>query len=75
MAIPSITELLSLPAKDRAELAMMLWSSLTEDERQAQLSLTDEEAAELDRRWAEHLKNPSSAVLWVEVRQKLFHRQ
>jgi putative addiction module component (TIGR02574 family) len=75
MPTPSISELLSLPPNERAELAMTLWDSLTEAEQQTQLSLTAEEAAELDRRWTEHLKNPSSAVSWAEVRQKLFNRR
>jgi len=33
--------------------------------------LTDEQRAELDRRWAEHVENPGSAVPWSEVRRKL----
>ena len=66
-----LTELLKLPAGDRAELAMALWESLTDVERDGELELSDEDRAELDRRWAEHLKNPDSAVPWSEVRSKL----
>ena len=66
-----LTQLLKLPAGDRAELAMALWESLTEAEREGELGLTDEQRAELDRRWAEHLENPGSAVPWAEVRRKL----
>ncbi len=57
-----LSQLLKLPASDRAELAMALWESLADAERDGELSLTDEQRAELDRRWAEHLKNPGSAA-------------
>ena len=48
---PSLPELLRLPAGERAELAMVLWESLSEAEPEGELELTAEEAAELDRRW------------------------
>jgi putative addiction module component (TIGR02574 family) len=66
-----LTELLKLPASDRAELAMALWESLRDAERDGELELSDADRAELDRRWAEHLENPDSAVPWSEVRSKL----
>ena len=66
-----LAQLLKLPAGDRAELAMALWESLTETEREGELGLTDEQRAELDRRWAEHVANPGSAIPWSEVRRKL----
>lgn len=66
-----LTDLLKLPAGDRAELAMALWDSLTDRERDAELQLTDEQRAELDRRWAEHVANPGSAIPWADVRTKL----
>jgi putative addiction module component (TIGR02574 family) len=71
MSSSPLTELLKLPASDRAELAMTLWESLAEAERERELPLSDAERAELDRRWAEHLKNPNSAIPWSEVRTKL----
>ena len=71
METSTLSQLLKLPADDRAELAMVLWESLTDSEREADLVLTDAQAAELDRRWAEHLANPKSAVPWSEVRRKL----
>ncbi len=66
-----LTELLKLPAGDRAELAMALWESLTDAEREGELELSDADRADLDRRWAEHLQNPTSAVPWSQVRSKL----
>ena len=72
MSSSPLTELLKLPAGDRAELAMALWDSLSDGERAGTLELTDDEQAELDRRWTEHLDNPSSAIPWSTVRSKLF---
>ena len=71
MESSALSQLLKLPAGDRAELAMALWESLSVGEREGELALTDEQGAELDRRWAEHLANPGSAVPWSEVRGKL----
>jgi putative addiction module component (TIGR02574 family) len=67
----TLAELLRLPANRRVEIAMALWESLTEAEREAELTLTPEQEAELDRRLAEHVANPGSAIPWDEVRRKL----
>jgi putative addiction module component (TIGR02574 family) len=70
--LPNIlAELLKLPATDRIEIAMALWESLTDAEREAELLLTPEQEAELDRRLAEHIANPDSAIPWEEVRRRL----
>jgi putative addiction module component (TIGR02574 family) len=71
MAAPALTELLKLSANDRAKLAMALWDSLSDSDRAATLELTEDEREELDRRWAEHLANPSTAIPWSDVRSKL----
>ena len=75
MSSNMLSQLLKLPAGKRAELAMALWDSLTDAEREGELPLTAEQEAELDRRWAEHLENPGSAVPWSEVRRKLLGRK
>lgn len=75
MPSTTLSQLLKLPAGERAELAMALWESLTDVERDAELALTPEQEAELDRRWAEHLENPDSAVPWNDVRRKLLDRE
>jgi len=67
----TLAELLRLPASQRVEIAMALWESLTEAEREAELALTPEQETELDRRLAEHVANPGSAIPWDEVRRKL----
>ena len=71
----ALSQLLNLPAADRADLAMALWESLSGAERETELALTDEQGQELDRRWAEHLVDPSSAIPWSEVRRNLIRRK
>ena len=71
----TLSQLLRLSADDRAELAMALWESLSDSEREGHLALTDEQAAELDRRWAEHLADPGSAEPWSEVRRRLLSEE
>jgi putative addiction module component (TIGR02574 family) len=65
-----LSELLKLPPADRAKLAMALWESLSDADRDGEMQMTDEQRAELDRRWAEHLQNPRSAVRWADLRAK-----
>jgi putative addiction module component (TIGR02574 family) len=50
---------------------MALWESLIDQERESELEMSSDQKAELDRRWAEHLANPESAIPWEEVRRKL----
>ncbi len=69
--VPLKAVLLKLSAANRADLAMTLWESLSDQERDAAGELSDEEKAELDRRWAEHVANPESAIPWSEVRRRL----
>jgi putative addiction module component (TIGR02574 family) len=71
MASSPLPQLLKLPATDRADLAIALWESLSDSERDGAFELTDEQRAELDRRWTEHVANPSSAIPWSEIRRKL----
>lgn len=54
---------------------MALWESLSAAERETELELSAEQAAELDRRWSEHVANPGSAIPWAEVRRKLLDRE
>lgn len=72
---PSLSELLKLPAGERAELAMALWESLSDAEREGELELTPDEASELDRRWMDHVQRPESSIPWDEVRRKLLDRE
>ena len=68
---PEVMEaLLKLPSSERADLAMALWESLDEADREASVDLTPELAAELDQRLAEHLADPSTGIPWEQVRKK-----
>ena len=67
----TLMKLLELPATERIDLAMALWDRLTPAEQEAEFDLTPEQRAELDRRLAEHIADPASAVPWEEVRRKL----
>lgn len=67
----TLTKLLALPATERVDLAMAFWDSLTPAEQEAEFDLTPEQRAELDRRLAEHIADPASALPWEEVRRKL----
>ena len=75
MAPKTLTPLLKLPAAKRADLALALWESLDDDERDAAFPVTPELAAELDRRMADHVADPSSSIPWPVVRRKLTRRQ
>jgi len=72
---PSLSELLKLPAGERAELAMAFWESLSNAQRETELELTSEDVAELDRRWSDHVQRPESSIPWDEVRRKLLDRE
>jgi len=67
----TLTKLPELPARERVDLAMALWDSLTTAEQEAEFDLTPEQRSELDRRLAEHIADPASAVTWDERRRKL----
>ena len=53
---------------------MALWASLSDAERDAEFELSEAQRAELDRRWAEHVENPASAVPWSVMRSMLTDR-
>lgn len=68
---PNVLEtLLKLPPHERADLAIALWDSLDEADQEASVELTPQMAAELDRRLAEHIADPSTGIPWEEVRKK-----
>lgn len=71
MSAVRLSELLRLPASDRAELAITLWESLSGAEREAELDVDPAQIEELERRWAAHIADPGTAVSWDEVRRKL----
>ena len=71
----SLSDLLRLSARERADLSMALWESLSAVERHAELELEPAQAAELDRRWLDQVQRPELAIPWGEVRRKLIERE
>lgn len=75
MAPELMAELLKLSPSQRVDLAFALWESLDESDREAAVALTSQQAAEFDRRLAEHRADPNSAIPWEEVRKKFVGNQ
>ncbi|HMO96995.1 MAG TPA: addiction module protein [Tepidiformaceae bacterium] len=72
MTSPYLDAILKLPIPERLDLVEAIWESLADSpEAEAAFALTDEQRAELDRRLAEHLANPSSGVPWAEARRRI----
>ena len=67
-----IDEFEALPEPDRHIVALEIIRR-SESESEA-LPLTAEQEQEIDRRLAEHDRDPESAVPWEEVRQRLYDR-
>ena len=65
------SELMKLTPAERIELAQDLWDSIGEQEPPP---LSEEEKEELDRRYAEHLRDPGSALKWEDVKARLLDR-
>jgi putative addiction module component (TIGR02574 family) len=65
-------QVMQLPPEERLELAYDLMESVPEADNE--FELTDEQKAEIDRRMAEHERDPSTAVPWEEVRARLWSR-
>jgi putative addiction module component (TIGR02574 family) len=71
MAFAPMSDLLQLPQSERLALAIALWDSLEDQDRDGALSVDPALCTELDRRWASHRDNPEAAVPWDEVRSQL----
>jgi putative addiction module component (TIGR02574 family) len=71
MATPSI-DYSHLSISERIRLVQEIWDSIAEHPEA--LELTDAQRAELDRRLAQHRKDPESAIPWEEVRRDLMSR-
>jgi putative addiction module component (TIGR02574 family) len=67
---------LNLPIQERIRLAQELWDSiLSEAEAEPDLlPLTEEQIREIERRLAEHERDPSSAIPWEEAHARLRSR-
>lgn len=61
----------ALPVSERIQLVEDIWDSIAE-ETSGSPGLSVEERAELQRRYAAHLADPSSSISWDQVRVALF---
>ncbi len=67
-----LDELLKLTVAERIQLAEDLWDSIVA--KPDALPLTDAQQAEIERRLAEHDRDPESAIPWEEARARLHQR-
>lgn len=68
-----LEEVLRLSLEERLQLVEAIWDSIAE--HPDSLPVTDAQRAELDRRLADHVKDPESARPWTEVRDSLSRRK
>lgn len=66
------SELFELSPAERIQLAQDLWDSLADEPEL--LPFTQEQLQELERRLAEHQRDPSSTVPWDVARTRLRKR-
>ena len=68
-----ISALFKLSVAERLKLVEDLWDSIAADSARLP-PISDELHAELERRIAEHEKDPSTALRWEDVRESLWAR-
>ncbi|MBI3711054.1 MAG: addiction module protein [Proteobacteria bacterium] len=68
-----LAELFKLSPADRIQLAEDLWDSVAAQPDNLP-PLTEAQRAEIERRLAEHARDPSAAISWEEVRKRLWSR-
>ena len=66
-----LPEYLKLSLSERIQLVEDIWDSIA-TEAMGEVGLSQAQRLELQRRWAEHQADPSTAVSWEQVRAKLF---
>jgi putative addiction module component (TIGR02574 family) len=75
MAAYNLDDILKLPPNERIEIAQAIWDSVSDDDLDETFVLSPELKQELDRRWAEHLADPGSAIPWEEIKKRLRNRK
>jgi putative addiction module component (TIGR02574 family) len=68
-----LSELFKLSVAERIQLVEDLWDSIAAD-TDGLPPPTQEQIAEIERRLAEHEKDPSTALEWEDVRERLWSR-
>lgn len=67
-----LSAVLKLPVSERLRLVEPIWDSIAADPKA--VAMSDEERVELDRRWANYLKDPTSGSSWAEVKAHIASR-
>lgn len=62
-----------LSVAERLQLVEDLWDSIAQDSPDEALPLTPELAAELDRRLAEHERDPAASRSWADVHAQILN--
>jgi putative addiction module component (TIGR02574 family) len=68
-----LEDLFKLSPAERIQLAEDLWDSVAADPENLP-PLTEAQVAEIERRLADHARDPASALEWAEVRARLWAR-
>ena len=69
----TIPQLKTLSPADRFALAVELWDEIAAHPET--LEVTDEQLAELDRRYAAYQSDPTKVVTWEEAKSKLLSKR
>lgn len=72
MSSIEMSAVLELPVAERLRLVEAIWDSIAE--HPDALPLSDAEREELDRRWADYLKDPTAGAPWSEVKARITKR-
>jgi len=67
-----LSAVLEMSINERLRLVEAIWDSIAE--HPDALPLSGAEREELDRRWAEYLKNPAAGAPWAEVKARITAR-
>ena len=73
MSPNQLEEILSLSVEERIQLVEAVWDSIAQ--RPESLPVTEAQRKELDRRLADHLKDPKAARPWSQVRDSLARKK
>jgi putative addiction module component (TIGR02574 family) len=69
MSRVNLDEILELPAKDRVEIAQLIWQSVSAHPES--ISLTQAQRDELERRWQAFERSPDEGESWDDVKRSL----
>jgi putative addiction module component (TIGR02574 family) len=69
MSSITLTEVFNLPAPERLRIASALWDSVAAQPEQ--FNLTQEQAQELDARYADYLAHPAEGESWSAVKSQI----